>query len=234
MKSLLSIIFISSVFLTFSQEHLSPVLFSKNQQQKEYSTQRRVTITDFEIDTLSLPFVDDFSSNKIKSYSQDTSLVDYTLNLAYDYSFDSSFLTSFTSLQAGDTSYTLNWNSLNEEFDTIAQTPVEIISYNNNVYPALPIDTVYYWNAFTLRTDSLGVTDTTFLVLNDTVWNNDINEFLTILDDESVWMDENSLSVYVNNDFPVNPPSLGVATFDAIDEYGQLNDDASTFVFYAY
>ena len=85
MKSLLSIIFISSVFLTFSQEHLSPVLFSKNQQQKEYSTQRGVTITDFEIDTLSLPFVDDFSSNKIKSYSQDTSLVDYTLNLAYDY-----------------------------------------------------------------------------------------------------------------------------------------------------
>jgi hypothetical protein len=232
MKSLFSIIFVFSVFLTFSQEHLSPVLFSKNQKQKDYSSQRGVTITKFEIDTLFLPFIDDFSSNKIKTYSEDTSVVDYTMNLSYGYSFDANLLNSFTSLQARDTSYALNWNSLNEEYDTTAQNPVEIISYNNNVYPALPLDTVYRWNAFTLRTDSLGVTDTTILVFNDTIWNNDINEFLTILDDESMWMDENSLSVYINNDYPINPPSLGVATFDAIDKYGQLNEDASTFVFY--
>ncbi len=34
---------------------------------------------------------------------------------------------------------------------------------------------------------------------------------------EDIWVDKN---VFINNDFPVNPPSFNVATFDGLDEYG--------------
>lgn len=39
--------------------------------------------------------------------------------------------------------------------------------------------------------------------------------------------------VFINNDYPVNPPTIGVATFDAIDNFGKLYEHASSFPFEA-
>lgn len=44
------------------------------------------------------------------------------------------------------------------------------------------------------------------------------------------WIDSN---VYINNCFPVKPPSIGVATFDALDKNGRFHTDASTSSFNA-
>lgn len=44
------------------------------------------------------------------------------------------------------------------------------------------------------------------------------------------WMDS---SVYINDCFAVKPPSIGVATFDALDKYGRLHRAASSSSFYA-
>ena len=41
-----------------------------------------------------------------------------------------------------------------------------------------------------------------------------------------LWMDKN---VYVNNNFAKNPPTVGVATFDVLDENGRLYTDANDF-----
>lgn len=231
MKFLLSFLITCISLSAFAQEQLTPVLFSKHQKQAEHKVSRGQTIFNFEIDTLGLPFIDDFSTNKIKTYNDDTSEVAYTIDLSYDYSFNGSFDSSYTTLNAGLISYILQWNSTEEKFDTNEQVPVEIIQFNNLSFPATAIDTFYYYNAFTIRVDSLGVSDTTFLIINDTSWVNDVNAFITIEDDNSLWMEENSLSVYVNNNYPINPPSLGVATFDALDEYGTLYSNASEFIF---
>lgn len=37
--------------------------------------------------------------------------------------------------------------------------------------------------------------------------------------------------VYINNDYPVKPPSIGVATFDALNAHGAIYDNASHFPF---
>ena len=42
--------------------------------------------------------------------------------------------------------------------------------------------------------------------------------------DSKLWMDK---YVYINNHYPVQPPSNGVATFDALDEYGNIYQNAS-------
>ncbi|MEI7595396.1 MAG: T9SS type A sorting domain-containing protein [Bacteroidota bacterium] len=46
----------------------------------------------------------------------------------------------------------------------------------------------------------------------------------------SHWIDS---SAFVNNTYPVNPPTIGVATFDAIDKYGAHYTNASTSPFVA-
>lgn len=48
--------------------------------------------------------------------------------------------------------------------------------------------------------------------------------------DQSLWSDS---LVYINNSYPVNPPSVGVATFDAVDARGNLYSSAGTRPFYA-
>jgi hypothetical protein len=47
---------------------------------------------------------------------------------------------------------------------------------------------------------------------------------------KSHWADSN---VYVNNDYPYNPPSVNVATFDAIDAKGWVYDHAASYPFTA-
>ncbi|MFP4489664.1 MAG: hypothetical protein ACLFN1_10210, partial [Bacteroidales bacterium] len=47
---------------------------------------------------------------------------------------------------------------------------------------------------------------------------------------EMRWTDND---VYINNTYPVNPVSQGVATFDAIDNNGLLYDEAGAFSFEA-
>ena len=42
----------------------------------------------------------------------------------------------------------------------------------------------------------------------------------------ALWLDKN---VYVNNNFGDNPPTIGVATFDVLDENGQLYTDANSY-----
>lgn len=44
------------------------------------------------------------------------------------------------------------------------------------------------------------------------------------------WVDSN---VYINDCFAIKPPSVGVATFDALNKYGRLHESASSSVFYA-
>lgn len=51
-----------------------------------------------------------------------------------------------------------------------------------------------------------------------------------IYPDGDKWSDR---FVFINNDYPVNPVSLGVATFDAIDQSGALYENASVWPFIA-
>lgn len=48
--------------------------------------------------------------------------------------------------------------------------------------------------------------------------------------DTSLWMDN---YVFVNQDFPLFPPTWGAATFDAINQYGNLYGDANPLQFFA-
>lgn len=52
----------------------------------------------------------------------------------------------------------------------------------------------------------------------------------SVFPSESHWTDN---YVFINDDYPVNAPTIGVATFDAIDNFGHLYSHASSFPFSA-
>ncbi len=47
----------------------------------------------------------------------------------------------------------------------------------------------------------------------------------SIYPSQNLWLDRN---VYINNNFAVNPPSIGVATFDLLNENGLIYDNSNT------
>ena len=47
--------------------------------------------------------------------------------------------------------------------------------------------------------------------------------YKSISPDDSLWVDS---GVFINNSYPVDPPTYGVATFDAINNSGNIHDDA--------
>jgi hypothetical protein len=84
------------------------------------------------------------------------------------------------------------------------------VVYNStNVYPAFyTIDTLDYPNP----------TDTVFL-LNDLIRQDSATQFFKqIADPSKLWLDE---KVYHNYRFAINPWTLGVATFDGLNEFGK-------------
>jgi len=46
-----------------------------------------------------------------------------------------------------------------------------------------------------------------------------------VVPDQNRWTDKN---VFINTEYPVSPVSIGVATFDAIDNTGALYEDANS------
>ena len=228
---LLCIIFLFSSLISLAQDEVKIGLTSSPARAtlKEKSTAN----FQYTIDTLSLPFVDDFSTNKIKSYSTDTSSTAYSIDSTYSRLIDGEFIESLLALGVGDTSYSFIYNSGSGEYDTIPLTPYEIVNYSYLIYPAIPTDTVYAWPPYHITIDDQGIADTNFLISSDTSWTTLVNIFITLEDDASLWMNEESQDVYVNPFYPINPPTIGVATFDALNSLGQLHTGASDFPFWA-
>ncbi len=216
----------------FSQEVLldlevNPVLFSKHTaSEKSIMNNQEYYI----LDTLNLPFIDDFSTNKLKRYYNweyiaptDSMAIRWTLNGD----------TLATANVSEDTTYhyyyrldsvlndTLFVNIVNARLDSaIALSAYEVV-FHNGANPFVPNETVSYWPTEEFYTfyDSLGTildnstTAVTFLTLensNDTVkvYQPDAN---------ALWIDNYA---FINSTYPYYPPSVGVATLDGVDETG--------------
>lgn len=170
-------------------------------------------------DTLSLPFFDEFSSDKFQKYIVDYSAPGLTQQLFYK-------LLNPLNLQAlPSTAAFTDQATFRRTYD------ITTSSYTDSIFPTLAVK-VGDFTAFpivyqTLNLyppyyiyDTIGVPDTP-----DTVWVQNpsfIQDqatifFSTLNDPNALWLDN---FAYRNARFAVNPRSLGVVTFDGLDQYG--------------
>lgn len=173
----------------------------------------------FTPDTLQLPFFDDFSSNKFQQYSEDFNAPGLTQQVFYQLLNPQNLQplassAAFTDQATFRRTYDVTTSSFTDSiFPTIA-VKVGDFSAFPIVYTTLDLYPPYYIY------DTIGVPDTP-----DTVWVQNpsfIQDeatifFATLNDPAALWLDHYA---YHNYRYAVEPRSLGVVTFDGLDEFG--------------
>ena len=225
------------VSITFGQIEQLNVITSRKHSAEKLIT-KGITKTTFDStflyisDTLSLPILDDFSSDKFQKYNADfldpnlTSVKEYKLidpiNLlplanSLKYTTQPTFKRSFNLA-----SNTYKDTVFNPTIVKIGdQTKYPSVYSSTNVYPPYYIyDTLDYPNPV----DTIWLTDV------DVYQDSAIQLFLPLKDKNAIWLDDN---VYRNYRLAKNPWSIGVATFDGLNRDGKAYMLGSTSVNYA-
>ena len=190
------------------------------------SSKRTQSIENFDFiyltDTLSLPLIDDFSTNKFKVYKTDTSgpnISDSSWN--YLFFFDGSLVPLTNSYMSSPT-FTYAYDSINSNgTDTLImltiQNDPDTLIINNLLYYPITNDTIILWPNVTII-DSLWTAaspDTTFANLSSDYHQDSISLYFVspkTEDLDKIWLDNN---VFLNYNYPKNPWTLGVVTFNS-------------------
>ncbi|HLP19641.1 MAG TPA: hypothetical protein VK174_05040, partial [Chitinophagales bacterium] len=170
--------------------------------------------------TLSLPFVDDFTSNTLATvnYHQDH-ITDTFKNV-----FGTCLAVEGVPLTLGyfmnDSSYTYTYDTATHTVDSTAQLPKNFTFFGPapaGCFNQAP-QTFQYWDAYYRYTfDSMGRRiDSVQVPPDETIYYAPVIYFAADEADKK-WFDSYA---YVNNTYPINPPTIGVATLDGLNEYG--------------
>ncbi len=229
-------------------EELGPLLFNaplyystigkvkSTHQHKYVVTKGNIILT---ADTLSLPFIDDFSSNRTPAYKWLDNHITATYYNVRSTCLASENIANVEGYFMHDTSWAYSYNLTTHQVDSVAQPAIPFYFFGiatNNCFASAP-SIEYKWNPYyryTFNTTTGAKIDST--LVNDTIPARKIDTFFyaPIVQFASgqpgtLWIENEAL---VNNTYAVNPPTIGVATFDALNEYGlPYNKNVNTYGF---
>lgn len=193
----------------------NPSLFGT--QRHDFMNQKLFVTEDsiiYEYDTLSLPFIDDFTSDhlpkRIDSVEQagvrDTTLYKIHVSGAPD--------TDTNGYRIDSTFYYQIGSALG---DTLAKIPntVVVTVYDLNSYPSNGVPT-FVFKPFSIF-DTVGGSGPDTVNLPPNFVQDSVTFYLVAPDSNDWYVDRD---VLINGSFPLNPPSYNVATFDGLNQYG--------------
>lgn len=170
-------------------------------------------------DTLSLPFFDEFSTDKFQKYSAQFNDPGVSSALYYR------LLDPNTLVALSPTQTFTDQATFRRTFDIVTSTFTDSIFVTTAVkladFTAFPLayQTLNLYPPFYIY-DTVGIVDTpdTVWVQNPSYFQDSVRIFFASLNDPSaLWLDEHA---YLNRRFGVAPRSIGVVTFDGLDASG--------------
>jgi hypothetical protein len=220
-----------SIFFAFTislhaqvNEKLSPLQLNIELQKNQQRAFPGIFI--YEIDTITLPLVDDFSTDKFRKYNAQPGDANITSQLYYLLMNGASPFPAGTAFSSGLTQHIIVDTSIFTGDDTIyfSPNPSQIITVNNlTQYPIVgALDTVYpCYNIIDTNYILGDIPDTVFFTC-DLVQDSVNVYFVSSIDTLSaIWLDG---FAYRNFHYSDHPPTLGVATFDGFSEVGYPYD----------
>jgi len=175
----------------------------------------------YEIDTIRIPFKDDFSSDKFKKYDAQVGDANVTTQTFYQL-YDAANISQLANNVAYMTTPTFYVSYDTVGTDTTIYTRLDSIQinvYDLTEYP-LANNLIWVWpNYFIYDTLYDPPADTIFLTPN--LIQDSVNIHFVAAIDNGIWQDN---FAYLNSRFPINPPTVGVVTFDGLDETGYPYD----------
>ena len=173
----------------------------------------------YSTDTISIPFFDDFTTNKIQQYSPDFSNPLVTSDLYY-YMIDQA-----TAMPLDNDLFFTNQVTFNRFFDPAVGTFTDTIFSSQTIniadFSSFPVnyDPIDLFPPFYIY-DTLvpGDESDTVWIENPPFYQDSVRQFfMPVSDSTLLWIDN---YVYHNYRFGDHPRTLGVMTFDGLDEYG--------------
>jgi len=177
---------------------------------------------------LSLPFRDEFSVNRQRSYEVLQSSIFDSVTQAIGGCINAEgFATTLRYMSAVPT-WSFSYDTLNDQVDSVLQTGENFTAYNNNFFGCFsipPVTETYYPLQYTYLFDSLsGAKLDSTLVTADTVELAVAKIYKAQAAAGTFWMDNHA---WINNSMPVFPPTLGVATLDGLNSFGLPYNNSS-------
>ena len=176
------------------------------------------------LDTVNLPFIDDFSRDRSTARSFAITS-DTLLQMTGDclYSLPGIEL-SFESMHT-DTAWSYSYDSVAGQLDSLPLPAQTIIQWDNAGCQFTSLDTLFLWPEYYRYTyDSLGIVLDSSLVVGDTTLS--ITSLVVERYASSVVWQNNG--AYVNATYPIFPPSIGCATLDGLSASGLPYDKSNT------
>jgi len=186
-------------------------------------------------DTIDLPVFDDFSTNKFQTYHDDVSEPGVTSDKVYrvldEFGVPIPTDETYTEQVTFRRVYTVSTSEF-EDFD-LTPTPLQKASLASYPVTYIPVDGYPPYFIYDTISD-VGGTDLspdTLWISGPDIYQDSATQFFSPVNDPGkIWIEKEA---YHNYRFAVNPWSLGVATFDGLDEFGYPYDIGSATTNYA-
>ncbi len=221
--------------LIFSQESLEPLGINPSLVRKSKAQPRSIDeLFVYAMDTIHLPIIDDFSNDRFKKYtakSTDSNVLDSVFHVIYDGGIPDVDTAKFMLDTTYHYQYTPTATPDSFQIDTF---PLPVMGSRTicdlSSYP-VTCTTVNVWPAYNTD-DTIGTPanpDNIYGVFPPDVEQDSAQVyFVSATDTTSFWQDNH---VYLNNDYAINPPSIGVVTFDGLNENGYPYDFSTAFTY---
>lgn len=171
-------------------------------------------------DTITLPFLDDFSTDKFQKYIEDYSASNVTSVKEYKILDDATNIPisvneKYTTLQTYKRQFNISTNTYTDIL--LPTTTLKIGS--QYTYPTTYTSTLVYPPYYIYDTLDYPNSVDTIWIQNPNIFQDSASQFfITVNEPNKVWQDDDA---YRNYRYAVNPWTLGVATFDGLDNEGK-------------
>jgi hypothetical protein len=172
----------------------------------------------YEIDTLDLPFMDDFSRDNFKNYNAQPGDANVTLQKFYHlYDNTGTVVLDDSVHYMTSTTYLFSYDTTGGSLQ-LTLTALDSFQILVNDLTEYPINGTLTWvrpryNLIDSVWDALPA-DTQWIATADLVQDSVNVYFVSPAGDNSIWIDR---FAYRNNRYAIGPPTIGVATFDGLD-----------------
>ena len=235
--------FAASIFSIFSlgllaQDVVLPLLSNPALQHKRKPAINNIAASRYDVtgtllvesNTLPLPFLDDFSSDRTRQYDFPENYIFDSIVNATGPCMDANLVTTIQGRFHIQQSWDYTYNVALQRVDSTSKAPV-VFNYFSSTGPlcldAPPSNFQFYpeYYSYTFNTQNGNKIDSQ-LVVNDTLNRDTLIDYApkiykAKLADSWLWMDNYA---FVNNTYPIFPPTIGVATLDGLNENGRPYD----------
>ncbi len=238
----LAVLFCLFLFASAQDEELTnlkynPSVYNATKKYQSTDSHRYLVdkgITIVSTDTLHLPFIDDFTHNSLGTLNWNQNHITDTFNNVFGTCLAIEGVPLIQGRFMNDTAWAYSFDTLNKRLDSVAIPPVKFTFFGpatSNCFSQSP-QPFYYWNEYyTYRFDSAtGRPIDSTVVVDETNHPSDTIYYAPVIyfaqgETGKLWVDNYA---YVNNTYPVNPPTIGVATLDGLNEYGLPYNNSSS------